>query len=290
MKRKTISTLVLAALSLGTFFPVASAEEPSRGGGLSGLLAMPPEFFLQQRAALGLSEDQMKRLQDIAEKMKEPAEKVGARMHERGKALQESLEQSSSDPEKVMPRFEEMLKAENEMKMLQFRSRLEMRAVLTPEQIAKLPSLATQKRAPGTGEVPGDVREMLQQVRAELAKRSSGSEPPREVVEMLERIEDSAKRGEVEQAKERLQSMLARLRGEPAGSPAGAPSGLSGLEERARKIADAAEHSSDPKIREQLQTAVQGLRKAAEAGDRAAVEKVLNDSEPILRAATPAAK
>ena len=61
-----------------------------------------------------------------------------------------------------------------------------------------------------------------------------------------------------------------------------------GLEERARKFAEAAQRTEDPKTREQLQGAVQRLRQAAESGDRAALEKVLDESEPILRAAAPA--
>ena len=311
------------------------------------MMFLPLDFYPKHREALGLSDDQVREMQGIAQGMREPAEKIEAEMRERTKALHEAVQQNPVDREKVMHSFEKVLQAENQMKMLQFRTRIAMRGQLTPEQYSKAAALAKKEGVARGGGSAGELQAKLQQVREELRKRTGGSELPREIVEKLERIEQAAKQGRVDEAREQLDAILRHLREESGSRPPAQgkrPEGASQpggeveqrmrmlaekmekttdpeqreqlqqqmrklrenqqrasagtdrkrpegaaqadgaeLKKRIHQIAEMAERTDNPEVRERLQGAVRGLREAAESGNREAIEKIMRSIEPVLR-------
>jgi Spy/CpxP family protein refolding chaperone/ribosomal protein S20 len=271
MKNKLGISILIATLTAGALRQPVMAEEPSRATVAYGVIFLPLDFYAKHREALGLSEDQMHELQRIAEGMREPAQKLEGLMHERTKAMHEAISQNPIDPEKAMDRFQEVLKAENEMKALQFRARIAMRKVLTSEQFSKVGSIVKKAAAAQGGAASGEMREMFEQVRREIAKRSGGGAPPRELVEKLEQIEQAVKHGHEEEAKQQLKGILHQLReehgsGEPAKAKRaeGSERPGAGIEQEMRKIAEAIEHTTDPEQRERLQKQMGKLRESQE--------------------------
>ena len=291
MKMKLPPILALATLAAAPLWPMASAEEPPRGPSSHDALFLPLDFYPTHREALRLSDDQMRELQRIAEGMRGPAEKLEAEMRDRGRALHEIISRNPVDADAAMERFKAVLQAENEMKALQFRSRIAMRRVLTPEQNEKAQRLAASERPPSGGSGAAEIQEKLQLVRQEIRRRSPGGEPPREALEMIERIEQAVRQGHLQEAGKQLDSILGHLRKERGESDARRPDGAAqsqpdGLEQRMRHISELAKRTEKPELREQLQGALRRLREAAETGDREAIERTLNAIEPALREAS----
>ena len=266
MKYKLIPSLVAAALAAGAFPQPTSAAEPASDSVFHGVLFLPLDFYPKHREALGLSDDQMRELQRIAGEMREPAEKIEAAMQERTKALHEAIAQNPVEPGKAMERFQQVLQAENEMKMLQFRTRIAMRSVLKPGQYEKVAALAKQENASREGGPGGELQRKFQQLREAIHQRVGGGEVPRELVEKLEQIEQMAKQGRVDEARAQIEAMLGHLREDrgPRESAEGKRAGGAEMEQQMRKLHEQMERTSDPEQRERLQQQMHKMQEAQE--------------------------
>jgi Spy/CpxP family protein refolding chaperone len=277
-----LPTLILTALAAGSLWQSALAEEPRRSPATPPAL-IPFEVFAKHREALGLSDDQVRELGRITEGMADAAKKLEAERRERTEALQEALAQRPIELEKAMARFQAVLKAENEIKALQFRSGVAAQNLLTPEQAARVQAIASKDRGSRKDEAsavdPGAVREKLEQLKGELRKKSGG-ELSKEAVATLERVEQAAQKGNLDEAKKHVEGLLAQLgnkgdapRKGKEGSGSGQPS-ASELKELASQTKARLAETSDPEKREQLQQqlaklhAMQERLADASAGDR----------------------
>jgi hypothetical protein len=126
------------------------------------------------------------------------------------------------DVDKAMERFRAVLDAENQLKALQFSGGLAMRNTLRPEQLKNLQVLASKETALRGAGVRAEFGERLQQLRAEIRRRSGG-EPPPEMIEQIKRIEQSAKEGKLSEAKTQLEQVLRNLRGDSEAPSAAGP-------------------------------------------------------------------
>ncbi len=258
MRSHIIPALAIAVLSATALPRPTFAEESPASSGAQAILMLPIEFYPEHRSDLGLSDDQMHEIQRIAEGMREPAQKIQEEMMARNRALQEAVSSSPVEMENAMERFRGVVSAENEMKSLQFRSRLAIRNMLTPEQFSKVQAFAAKAGGSRGGAGPNDIREKLQQLRQEIARRSSGGEPPREMVERLEQIEQAAKQGRVDEARQQLEAMLHHLRREGTQNQGGAD-----VEQQMRKLAQELERTSEPQQRERIEQQLRTLRESA---------------------------
>lgn len=269
-----VPTLVLTALAAGSLWQSALAEEPPRRAPAGPPVMIPFEAYAKHGKAIGLSEDQMKELGRVAEGMGDSARKLEGERRQRTEALQEVLAQRPIDLEKAVERFQAVLKAEDEMKALQFRSGLTVQNMLSPDQVEKVRAIAAKvqgSREGGPGGIdPGALLGKLDQLRGELRKRSGG-ELSKENVQTLERIEQAAQQGKLDEARKQMEGLLAQLGGkENERQPS--PSELKDAADKTKaKIAE----TSDPERREKLE---QQLAKIQAMQDRQAA-----NSEPIRR-------
>jgi len=197
----------------------AYAGEPSSDPAAAKVIFVPFDFYPRHRDELGLNNEQTREMQRLSDQMRDSAVALEAERRERTKALQEAMTRDSIDPKIAMDLFESVLKVENELKALQFRNGIAMRNLLTPAQIAKLQPLATKDKASGIAATAGVLDQKLEQLRAEIHKRSHGGEPAREVVARVEQIEQLARQGRVTEAKTQIDEMLRDLRSEAGAAP-----------------------------------------------------------------------
>jgi Spy/CpxP family protein refolding chaperone len=232
MKLRFIPAVAIAAVIAGPVAHRTIAEEAKRDIAPQALVFLPFDFYPRHHAELGLNEEQVRVMQRIEEGMRETTQKLEGERSKRTKALQESMARNPIDVEQAMERFQSVLNAENELKAIQFRSGIAMRNSLSPEQVKKVEVLATKEGALRGSGVRVVINERLEQLRAEIHKRTGG-EPPPEIVEQIKQIEQSAKEGRFSEAKSQLEQVLRHLRDEsgPA-SAAGAKS--SGASKEAR--------------------------------------------------------
>jgi hypothetical protein len=296
MKLPSIPILVAAILAVAAFPQRTMAEDSA----VRAPTFLPFDFYSRHREALELSEDQVREMQRISEGMRESARKLEEDRRERTKALQEAMDRSPVDSDKAMERFRAVLKVEDEMKVLQFRSEIALRNTLSTEQLGKLKSLAAKEGVLRGGAALAKLEARLQELRAAIRKRAGG-EPPREIVEQLRRIEQAAKDGRLGDAKDQLEQLLRRFSDElqPSSTAAAGRSDDSQvnaderkhslkekLAQRINEISEAAKHTDNPELREQLQDALRGLRDAAASDNDEATEKIMRSIEPALQKAT----
>lgn len=215
MKSSCVPALLLAIVAAGLSAPPLFAGEPPRDPAAPKPVFVPFDFYPRHREELGLNDDQLREMQRLSDQMRESALTLEAERRERTKTLQDAMAQDSIDPKKAMELFEGVLKIENEIKALQFRNGIAMRNLLTPAQVARLLPLAIKDKKAGIAS-PEVLDEKLQQLRAEIRKRSAGGEPSREVVAKVEQIERAAREGHVTEARAQIDEMLRTLRGEAA--------------------------------------------------------------------------
>lgn len=221
MNRRIFPILALAVLSVSGIHTAALCEEAPPGAKASAPIFVPFDFYPRHQKSLGLTEDQRRAMQRIAESVQLDAQKLEREREKRTHALQEAVGQSPVDVERAMASFRAVLEAENELKALQFRSGLAMRNALTPEQLGKVQALAAKDGADRVGGARAELSRRVQQLRSEIAQRSGGKVSP-QTLARIQRIEESTREGRFAEAKNELEAVLRQLRGEPEpGSPAG---------------------------------------------------------------------
>jgi Spy/CpxP family protein refolding chaperone len=228
MKLRFIPVCAIAAVIAGPVSHRTIAEEAKRDIAPQAPVFLPFDFYPRHHAELGLNEEQVRVMQRIEEGMRETTQKLEGERSKRTKALQESMARNPIDVEQAMERFQAVLNAENELKAIQFRSGIAMRNSLSPEQVKKVQVLATKEGALRGSGVRVVINERLEQLRAEIHKRTGG-EPPPEIVEQIKQIEQSAKEGRFSEAKSQLERVLRHLRegSEPAPAAGAKSSGAS---------------------------------------------------------------
>ena len=229
-----MQAVAVAVLVAGVSAHRTVAEEGGRDPIAKTSVFLPFDFYPRHREDLGLNEEQVREMQRIADGMREAAQKLEGERAKRTKALQEAMDQKPIDVEKAMERFQAVLNAENELKVLQFRSGIAMRNALRPEQLAKLQLLATKDSAGRVAGARAVLNERVQQLRAEIHGRTGG-EPPPELVEQIKQIEQATKDGRFSEAKGQLEQVLRRLREESGSSSAAEAKSSDAAGDSARK-------------------------------------------------------
>lgn len=220
MKARVIPSLIIAVLLAGNVARRMIAEEVRRDPVAKANIFLPFEFYGRHRSELELNADQVREMERLAESIREPAQKLDRERAKRTRALLDAMAQSPVDPDVAMARFQAVLEAENESKALQFRSGIAMRNTLTSDQLRKLQQLAMKDGATRLSGGPAMLNDRIQQLRAELYKRTGGETPPAAVMAQLKQIEQTAREGRAGEAKAQLEQLLKQLRqeSEPASS------------------------------------------------------------------------
>jgi Spy/CpxP family protein refolding chaperone len=214
MKRCISRLVVVAVLALSARPTVALGEEPSPAAKGAAAIFIPFDFYARHQKALGLTQDQVRGMQSIAESLQQDVQKLEREREMRTRALQEAVGQNPVDVERAMASFRAVLAAENELKALQFRSGLTMRNALAPEQLGQVQSLAAKDGADRVGGARAQLMQRVQQLRSEVNLRAGGKPSP-EIVARIEQIERSTREGRFGEAKNQLEAVLRQLRGEP---------------------------------------------------------------------------
>lgn len=288
MKTKSAHIALLTAISC-----IALSTMPAVGqtpANVShGIMFLPPDFYHDHREALGLSEEQLREMQQIADATHKESADLTKAVGERTQALHEVMAKHPADADLAATKLSELLVTESEVKTAQLRARLAIRNVLNAEQFMKLGQITKTAMANQQQASSGKLKEMMEQVKKEIHQRTGGGEPPREIIEQLEQIEAAARNGNLATAEERLNQILKHLRSDGQGAPAERsmrrppePRGEAGMEERVRRLSNV--QTDDPELREHIQGAMKRLQEAKEAGNQEAILDILNAIEAKLPA------
>jgi hypothetical protein len=178
----------------------------------------PPDFLLNQRESLGLTEDQLHAIQSIVGDAQPKFEALKGKLEQRVADLSEALRLPKPEVAQTEEKLRALLTDENEMKLLQLRLMLTLRNSLTLEQVTKARELRRQAPPGASGDPREGLAERLQkkfeQLRTALDQRAFGGESPTDLVTAVEEIQRLAQGGQPLEAERRIDALLVRLRGE----------------------------------------------------------------------------
>lgn len=273
-----MKTITLLACSLLIAAPCRSLD-------LENLVS--PETLTAFGETLGFSTDQQTELARIYESAKSEGILLEEAVKRAEEALNAKLRTETIDDDEAAADFGELLAAESKLKQLQFKTLLALRAVLSPEQLAKALALETKIRAEN-GPLKAIIEQKAERIR--LAFESLGIQPAPELVVEGERIRLHLRTGEFEKADAALDELGKKIGIDEAGDeskidfsrPSPGDTELTVLESRYRAVEAAAQQVIHlPTIRKLLQ-ARDAIETAKATEDATAVGRVLTWAEETL--------
>lgn len=246
-----------------------------------------PDTLMSFRDALGFTPEQEAELSRIYETAKTEAESLEEAVRAEEEALNEKLRSEALDSAAVEANFDALLAAETKLKQLQFKTLLALRAVLTPEQIAKAVALESGVRME-VDPLKTRIEEKAERLR--IAFEVLGVKPRPELVAEAEEIRILIRTADYKTADEKLDALGKKVGIDEADDDAtidfsqqepGATD-LPTLESRYQAVENAAQRVIHfPTIRKLLQ-ARDALEAAKSAEDAEAVGRVLTWAEQLL--------
>ena len=193
--KKLLCCLLLAATSL----PAAQVEDWLK----SGLLH--PDMIASVRDELALTEEQQSKLNSQLSDARVQAGPLEQTVKAEQKALGHLLQDRSTSADVAAAQLSRLLEAEAAIKQLQLRALIDVRDVLTPEQLAKAKKLGPPKVA-ASGGLESQVKEKAGKLRAALEALGV---PPTEAMKYRGgEIEQLIKSGQFTEANTKLDELI----------------------------------------------------------------------------------
>ena len=176
MTRKLLGFFALAFILVAGVATagVLYAQQSGGMGGMMGMMNMmedcpmmsgmreSPQALLSQREALGLTTDQVQRLEALEERARAAREPMMAGMHTIHQEIRSATEGDRFDEAAARAAFERMGDLHTEMAVAMLRTSSEARQVLTPEQRSQLQDMGGGMMAMGGGMNMMQMMEMMQ--------------------------------------------------------------------------------------------------------------------------------
>ncbi len=228
--------LVLLAACAG----IASAQ--SQGTDPIQSLLFPPDVLIQHREKIGLTDEQVARIQSLAQELGPQTQGQQDRINKAMGRLAELLSAETVDEEAAMKQLEDVLSIEKEVKQLHLRLMIQIRNELNPQQ-RKVAAAISRNAQPAEG-LEQRLQAKLKRVEDEVQRRASAGQPPFEVVGLMQKFPELMQGGQVQEAEALLDRVLAALGKDRADAgankpqPTAAPSKLAAKMQRVQQRAE----------------------------------------------------
>ncbi|MFN4180868.1 MAG: Spy/CpxP family protein refolding chaperone, partial [Armatimonadota bacterium] len=145
--KRTILALTVATLALSGIAAAQFGLGLGRGYGL-GLCWAAPEILKKQ---LGLTDEQVKKLTELRTEHLNKVSKLVSELAAKRAELRTLWLAEKPDEKRIRELTEQIAKLQAELASERVNSQLEVRKILTPEQLSKLPLIWGRRFAPGLG-------------------------------------------------------------------------------------------------------------------------------------------
>lgn len=139
-----IVRVVLLCLAAAIVAPLHAADQPDKDEWLKGRL-FGPELVLKHQSKLKLSEKQRDAIGAELKRVQAQAAESDWTLMSEASGLQELIDQHPVDSKAVMTSVDRIFTAENRKKRLYVEMLVNIKNLLTPEQVAYLKSVSDQK-------------------------------------------------------------------------------------------------------------------------------------------------
>lgn len=152
MKRKLIWTLLVAAMILGLALPAAAQMGPEGAPRHQGPRHQPPPFWrdAETAQALGLSEEQINSLEDLAYTFRGQEITLRAQLETAQLELERAMHDSAANEQIVLKAARKVADLQGQLFVLGAEHQLKVRKVLTTDQWKKLEAMRPP-HGPGQG-------------------------------------------------------------------------------------------------------------------------------------------
>lgn len=197
--KKILCFLFIATATL----PAAQVEEWLKNG------LLHPDMLAAVRDELALTGEQEKQINAQLSEARAQAEPLEQAVKEQQRALNHLLQDGSTTAAAAAAQLTKLLEAEGAVKQVQLRALIEVRDVLTPEQMAKAKKLSPPKLAAGGGGSGGLEAKVLEKARKLKAAVEGLGAPPTEAMKYRgEEIEKLIKSGQFADANAKLDELI----------------------------------------------------------------------------------
>ena len=187
-----------------------SALAATPGSDLKSVL-LQPEFLVQQREVLKLSDEQCRQLRELIETMTEELRVTETELAERLAELRNTMAELSQSNQQLTRQFDALLAAEGRVKSVRFRASVAAQRVLSPLQRESAHQLARTTPGRSTGSSTVDARialkTKLDRLRA-LANEVFPDGPPADYRPRIEEIQNRIRGGETAMAERFLDRLI----------------------------------------------------------------------------------
>lgn len=177
----------------------------------------PPELLVQKAGEIGLTDDQLHSIEEIAKATHEMVKKRMEKVNEAREALVDLLEEVPIDESVAAEKFAWLIAAENEAKNLQFTAMIQIRNLLTEAQLDEARKVLANLPPPDPALrmiMEKQLKPKMEKFQAILMKNAENGDPPSEAVrDRMEHLHRLLKEGKAEEALEMLDDLLSEVGG-----------------------------------------------------------------------------
>ena len=190
---------------------------------------IPPEFIVEHKAEIGLSDEQHQKIAAIADEFGSQAVELQKDVGERNSKLGELLRENTADEATTIKQMKAFLASDQKLKQHHFTAMIRIRNVLTAKQrVVLLEKLKTHKtqQPPGQSalqsapsETEKRLRRKVAQIKVEVDGRAANGTPPLEAVKTMETFSQAMRHSRVQEAEAILDRVMKMLNIRPDAVP-----------------------------------------------------------------------
>ena len=206
-------TTPTSALFRGLLLLAASSlhAEPPQGSPVDALL-FPPDFIMQHKEAIGLTQAQADAIIAVAQKAEPDFHEMQKNMQSANHDFAAALAEKPVKADAALAQLEKVMDREREMKRAHLKLVLAVRQQLTAEQIEKL---AGMKKVPALagGDTERAIHEKAKRVEQGAARWQSEGRDPSPIAELMQKIEPLMREGKAREVNAVLDEALKLIEG-----------------------------------------------------------------------------
>ncbi len=230
---KWILVCMLTLLTVG-LSQSASAEDSIQS------LLVHPEVLFRHQEQLALSEEQTEQIRSAVEEAREESQELQQQGKEQIGKLAETLSADQVDETAALKQLDQLIAIESEQKRVHFKVMIQIRNLLTSEQLKVAKEL--QSSARNMAETEQRLKAKLQRIEAAVQKKVQSGEQPHEIVGLMQKLPELMKAGRVQEAEALLDQVIGMLgmekqTGKAAEIPAELAAKIKRLQQKAQKMA-----------------------------------------------------
>lgn len=186
---------------------------PPPGSPVDALL-FPPDFIMQHKSAIGLTDKQADAIIAAAQNAERDMEEMHKNVQSATQDLVEVLAGTPVKTDAALAQLDKVMDREREAKRAHLKLILSIRQQLTVEQVGKLGEIK-KAQAPAGGDAERAIHEKAKRVEQGAARWQSEGRDPSPIAELMQKIEPLMREGKAREVNELLDQALKLLETKP---------------------------------------------------------------------------